>query len=60
MSDFIIIFRNPWNKRVGAITLDDGDDSDLAVFNSYKEAEEAAENTTMTKVAAYEIVELTI
>ena len=52
----IIIFRNPWNKRVGFIT--DGDGEDPMVYADEDHAQRDVPNIPILRAASYQIVPL--
>lgn len=59
MVQYVILFRNPSNGRVGYIG-EEGDPEEIATFNSLPEAEEFAKGHTLLEAWPYQIVELDI
>lgn len=53
---YVILTRNPRNKKVVAIT--DDDQHHLAEFETYDDAEKAARNTTVCRAWGYDIAEV--
>lgn len=56
--DHVILFRNTQKGRGGIGFVSDESGENIAVFKSYEEAVDGANNTTMTKVFPYQIVPL--
>lgn len=53
---YVIIIRNPSNKKLLAVTEEDGDA--VAEFSSESEANDAAHETTVCRAWGFEVVEI--
>lgn len=59
MSDYVILFRNGKNGKVGFVSAEDDEDS-LAVFVEYDEAVRAADKVPVCRIYPWQVVELDI
>lgn len=52
----VILYRNPWNKKVGFVS--DGDSDEIQVYANNEAAERDAPNIPILRAAPYQIVSL--